>query len=136
VQIRGCYDKTADQDYLLRLLQEEEDHRIDLENDRRQKEMARLLAEEELRQVELINTDMPIGENRLPMIEARQDLQALPYQAVELSEEILSELARQRAKVVQEYFIDTLKLPAERIIVTEPCPGGPRVDIQLVPNWR
>ena len=136
LRLRGCYDDRADREYLLRLLQEEEDYRIDLENVRRQEEMARLLAEEELRQVELVNTDMPIGEDLLPVIEAREDLQPLPHQQIELPKEILPELARQRALVVQEYFIDTLKLPAEKISLAEPAPGGPRVDLQIEAIWQ
>ncbi|MCI5160104.1 MAG: hypothetical protein D3906_17115, partial [Candidatus Electrothrix sp. AUS1_2] len=108
----------------------------DLENVRRKEEMARLLAEEELRQVELVNTDMPIGEDLLPVIEAREDLQPLPHQPVELPKEILPELARQRAGVVRKYLVETIKLPAERVILVEPTPGGPWVDIQLVPSWK
>lgn len=114
LRLRGCYDDRADREYLLRLLQEEEDYRVGLENVRRQEEMARLLAEEELRQVELVNTDMSIGEDLLPVIKARKDLQPLPRQQIELPKEILPELARQRALVVEEYLIDTLKLPAEK----------------------
>jgi hypothetical protein len=136
VQLRGCYDNTADQEYLLRLLQEEEDYRIDLENIRRQEEMARLLAEEELRQVELVNTDSPIGEDLIPVIEARDDLQALPHQPVDLPPEILPELARQRARVVQEYLIETLKLPADKVIMGEPGTGGPWVDLLIKPHWQ
>ncbi|MCI5211782.1 MAG: hypothetical protein D3910_24055 [Candidatus Electrothrix sp. ATG2] len=98
--------------------------------------MARLLAEEELRQVELLNTDMSIGEDLLPVIEAREDLQPLPGQMVQLPKKILPELARQRARVVQEYLIETLKLPAEKIILAEPGPGGPQVDLLLKPNWQ
>ncbi|MCI5168163.1 MAG: hypothetical protein D3903_19260, partial [Candidatus Electrothrix sp. GM3_4] len=125
LRLRGCYDDKADREYLLRVLQEEEDYRLHLENVRRHEEMAHLLADEELRQVELVNTDIPIGEDLLPVIEAREDLQPLPHQQVELPREILPKLARQRALVVQEYFIDTLKLPAEKIILAEPAPGGP-----------
>ncbi len=136
LQIRGCYDDTADREYLLRLLQEEEDYRVDLENIRRHEEMGRLLAEEELRQVELVNTDMPIGEDLLPVIEAREDLQPLPHQQVELPKEILPELARQRALVVQEHLIDTLKLPAQKITLAEPTPGGPRVDLLIESIWH
>ncbi|XCN72093.1 MAG: DUF748 domain-containing protein [Candidatus Electrothrix aestuarii] len=136
LQIQGRYDDTADREYLLRLLQEEEDYRVNLENDRRKEEMARLLAEEELRQVELVNTDMPIGEDLIPVIEARVDLQPLPHTPIELPKEILPELARQRAKVIREYLLDTIKLPAERVILTKPSPGGPRVDIQIVPLWH
>ncbi|CAK8714606.1 hypothetical protein KKHLCK_03665 [Candidatus Electrothrix laxa] len=136
LQIRGCYDDTADREYLTRMLQEEEDYRIDLENIRRQEEMARLLAEEELRQVELVNTDIPIGEDLLPVIEAREDLQPLPHQKVELSKKILPELARQRALVVQKYLIDTLKLPAEKISLAEPAPDGPWVNLLIKAIWQ
>ncbi|MGB5687013.1 MAG: hypothetical protein WBM35_14485, partial [Candidatus Electrothrix sp.] len=103
---------------------------------RRHEEMGRLLAEEELRQVELLNTDIPLDEDRAPMIEAREDLQPLPSQQVELPAEILPELARQRALVVQEYLIDTLKLPADKIILAEPVPGGPWVDLLLESQWQ
>ena len=136
LHIQGCYDDTADREYLLRMLQEEEDYRVDLENVRRQEEMARLIAEEELRQMELVNTDIPIDEDLIPVLEAREDLQSLPRQQVELPEEILPELARQRALVVQKYLVDTLKLPAEKISLAEPAPNGPRVDILLKPNWQ
>jgi hypothetical protein len=136
LRLRGCYDDRADREYLLRLLQEEEDYRVGLENVRRQKEMARLLAEEELRQVELVNTDMPIGEDLLPVIEARKDLQPLPRQQVELPKEILPELARQRALVVQKHLVDTLKLPAEKITLAKPIPGGPRVDLLIEAIWQ
>jgi flagellar basal body-associated protein FliL len=136
IQLRGCYDDTADRKYLLRLLQEEEDYRIDLENIRRQEEMARLLAEEELRQVELLNTDSPIGEDLIPVIEAREDLQPLPHQPVILPQEILPELARQRARVVQEYLVDTLKLPAERVTMGMPGTAGPWVDLLIEAHWQ
>ncbi|MDU9048352.1 MAG: DUF748 domain-containing protein [Candidatus Electrothrix sp. Rat3] len=136
LRLRGCYDDRADREYLLRLLQEEEDYRVGLENVRRQEEMARLLAEEELRQVELVNTDMSIGEDLLPVIKARKDLQPLPRQQIELPKEILPELARQRALVVEEYLIDTLKLPAEKITLAEPIPGGPRVDLLIEAIWQ
>ncbi|MCI5121814.1 MAG: hypothetical protein D3908_11615 [Candidatus Electrothrix sp. AUS4] len=79
---------------------------------------------------------MPIGEDLIPVIEAREDLQPLPHQPVELPQEILPELARWRARVVREYLLNTIKLPAERVIQTEPSPGGPRVDIQIVPLWH
>ncbi|MCI5141902.1 MAG: hypothetical protein D3909_09300, partial [Candidatus Electrothrix sp. ATG1] len=136
LELRGCYDDTADRSYLLRLLQEEADYRVNLENTRREEQKARLLAEEELRQVELLNTDMPIGEDLIPVIEARADLQPLPRQIVQLPKKILPELARQRARVVQEYLVDTLKLPAEKITLTEPGPGGPRVEIFVKANWK
>ncbi|MCW5201527.1 DUF748 domain-containing protein [Desulfobulbus sp. US4] len=136
LRVRGCYDDSADREYLLRMLQEEEDYRVDLENIRRQEEMGRLIAEEELRQVELVNTDIPIGEDLIPVIEAREDLQPLPPQQVKLPEAILPELARQRALVVQEYLIDTLKLPAEKISRAEPVPGGPWVDLLIEPIWQ
>ncbi|MCI5151122.1 MAG: hypothetical protein D3916_17355, partial [Candidatus Electrothrix sp. MAN1_4] len=131
LQLRGCYDDIADRKYLLDLLQEEEDYRVNLENIRRQEEMARLLAEEELRQVELVNTDSPIGENLIPVIEAREDLQPLPHQPIDLPQKILPELARQRALVVQKYLINTLKLPADKIILAEPAAGGPWVDLLI-----
>uniref|UniRef100_UPI004056B7A1 DUF748 domain-containing protein n=1 Tax=Candidatus Electrothrix sp. TaxID=2170559 RepID=UPI004056B7A1 len=136
LQLRGCYDDTADRKYLRGLLQEEEDYRIDLENIRRQEEMARLLAEEELRQVELVNTDSPIGENLIPVIEAREDLQPLPHQPIDLPQKILPELARQRALVVQKYLKHTLGLPADKIILEKPCAGGPWVDLLIGPDWQ
>ncbi|MCI5220881.1 MAG: hypothetical protein D3914_17215 [Candidatus Electrothrix sp. LOE2] len=135
LRVRGCYDDTADRKYLLRMLQEEEDYRVDLENVRRREEMARLIAEEELRQVELVNTDMPIGEDRIPAIEAREDLQPLPRKPVVLPKEILPELARQRSLVVRKYLVETLKLPAEKITLAEPTSGGPRVDLLIEPIW-
>jgi hypothetical protein len=135
LRVRGCYDDTADRKYLLRMLQEEEDYRVDLENVRRREEMARLIAEEELRQVELVNTDMPIGEDRIPAIEAREDLQPLPQKPVVLPKEILPELARQRSLVVRKYLVETLKLPAEKITLAEPTSGGPRVDLLIEPIW-
>ncbi|WP_339138782.1 MAG: DUF748 domain-containing protein [Candidatus Electrothrix sp. GW3-4] len=136
LQLQGCYDDMTDRKYLLSLLQEEEDYRVDLENIRRQEEMARLIAEEELRQVELVNTDMPIGEDLIPQIEAREDLHPLPHQPVELPQEILPELARQRALVVQEYLVNTLNLPQKKITIAEPVPGGPWVDLLLKPIWQ
>ncbi|MCI5197487.1 MAG: DUF748 domain-containing protein [Candidatus Electrothrix sp. AW5] len=135
LELRGCYDDVADREYLLGLLQEEKDYQTNLENIRRQEEMARLLAEEELRQVQLLNKDLPIDQDLTPVIEAREDLQPLPYQPVILSKKILPELARQRARVVQAYLIDTLKLPAEKITIDEISPGGPWVDLLIKPYW-
>ncbi|XOF34218.1 MAG: DUF748 domain-containing protein [Candidatus Electrothrix sp. YB6] len=136
--LQGRYDDTADRQYFLQERRKELEYTTKLENIRRQEEMARLIAEEELLQAELISAGTPAAEaeNKISAIQQREDLQQLPVPEAELPEQALPDLARQRAQVVYDYLIDTLKLPADRITQAEKGAAGKAgVDFVPVPHW-
>jgi hypothetical protein len=132
IAIQGHYDAHADGDRLLAVLQEEADAKTELANIKREQERQRLLAAEKLRLARLDAAGKPVDTSALAAIEQRRDLQPLPAPTVVLPEDVLKNLAGQRARVIADYLTQTLAIAKNRITIRRPAAGGSRVTLSLV----
>jgi uncharacterized protein involved in outer membrane biogenesis len=133
--LRGHMDEITDHQYLLQILQEAADTKRELENLHREQLRTQLLAEEEQRLATLISQGEPAHKDRLHQIEQRIDLQSLPREELQLPDNTLQDLARQRAEVILSYLTDDLMIPADRIELQENGSNGTQVDLMLKPHW-
>ncbi|MBW2328412.1 MAG: DUF748 domain-containing protein [Deltaproteobacteria bacterium] len=133
--LRGHMDEITDHQYLLQILQEAADTKRELENLHREQLRTQLLAEEEQRLATLISQGEPAHKDRLHHIEQRIDLQSLPREELQLPDNTLQDLARQRAEVILSYLTDDLMIPADRIELQESGSNGTQVDLMLKPHW-
>jgi hypothetical protein len=130
--LRGNYAENTDQQHLLRLMQEEADAQRELENLRREQLRARL-QEAEDRQPRTPVQLTP--DRRLRQIQQAAELEPLPPKQVQLPEDTLNYLARQRAEVLRSYLVDTLHIPPDKVVLRDVGSGGTTTDILLQATW-
>ncbi len=132
--VQGHFDEDADRRQLLAVLQEEADARTELTNIRREQERRRLLAAEELKLAELAAQGKPVDRTTLEQINQRRDLQPLPQTRASLDQQALQNLADLRARVIADYLVQNLGIPADKIEILKPTPGAPQVTLTPVPR--
>lgn len=129
--VRGNYDDTTDRYSLVQVLQEEADALRSLENIHREQRRAQLTAEKQ----QLTSRKDPPPGTKLRLQEQLAELQPLPPTVVHLPDAPLLNLGRQRAEVLNDYLINTLHIPPEKVKILPPTDGGSQAELILQPGW-
>ncbi len=83
----------------------------------------------------MANQGKAAARDRLVQIEQQADLQPLPPDRAQVPDNVLQNLGRQRAEIIQNYLVNTLGITPDRIEIQDIGSSGTKVDILLRSLW-
>lgn len=133
LEFKGGFDPALDRAALQSILQQEEDAKRDAENKRRQQEREKILEQERAKLAAMKEKQDKVVEEDIQSWELKY-LQPLAPSRVEVSDEMLTDLARRRAAVLRKHCISQLYLPPDRVVVSgDTKTSGTLVQVEIHP---